>query len=266
MRGPIVSTILYAMREANGRAPGDRVTVNQPTSLSAGRRLDFFATVLMIGVALAFVGMAAYSYLSSPRRETKAVELPVPSQPISLEGATVRGCESSTVAVIEYADFQCPACGTFARNEAPGFFKRFVATCKVKFAFRNVPVAATHGFAVEAAEVAACAGRQGRFWEAYELLYQSPATLAANELRQVAADVGVDDKIAYEHCLTEHATLAQIRLDAGEGITMGLSGTPTFLIGPIESGGQVRIVRRLSGAVIAQRLEEVVENLLSSSK
>ena len=86
------------------------------------------------------------------------------------------GNENSVVTVVEYADFECPACASFAPT---------VDTIKeqfkdeVRFEFRHFPLVQIHQNAQAAHRAAQAAANQGRFWEMHDLLFLRQAQWAA---------------------------------------------------------------------------------------
>jgi protein-disulfide isomerase len=171
------------------------------------------------------------------------------------------GCRAAPIAVVEYADFECPACGVFARDVLPAIRKRYVDSCKVLFAFRHLPVTATHPFALDAAEAAACAAREDRFWVMHDLLFDEQDGLDPISLREKARRMGLNET-AFQACMDGDLMLSRIQLDAGEGITLGASGTPTLLVGTLDGGSTLRVTRRVGGALNAAELEEILDGLL----
>ena len=82
----------------------------------------------------------------------------------------VRG--TGPVALVEVADFECPFCGTHARDVEPMLRKAFVDTGVVRHVFLNNPHA-SHLHATPASEAALCADRQGKFWEMRDALFEN---------------------------------------------------------------------------------------------
>lgn len=235
------------------------------TRPSAGNtQLDMVATIVMLCIAAVLVVWAISSYSSSSRRTSNIVELPLPSDSVSLHGAMVDGCESARLIVITYSDFQCPECGVFAQEVLPSLRKGYVEQCKVRVAFRNLPVAAKHQFAVSAAETAACAGVQGRFWEMHDLIFAHQDSLDPSSLLTMARALRLD-QAALGACLEGRSVLPQIRLDAGEAVTMGVSVTPTVLVGLLDRNNKVKVLRRLTGRV-SPRLEGILDELLRTEE
>lgn len=85
-------------------------------------------------------------------------------------GATnhVRGNLESKVTLVEYADYQCPACGEFFKvtHDIQAEYDD-----KVKFQFRNLPLTSIHPNAFAAARAAEAASAQNKFWEMHDLLF-----------------------------------------------------------------------------------------------
>jgi len=79
-----------------------------------------------------------------------------------------RGKLDSTVTLLEYGDYQCPACQTFSATVTQVHEKY---KDRVKFQFRNLPLAQIHQNAYAAARAAEAADKQGKFWEMHDLLY-----------------------------------------------------------------------------------------------
>jgi protein-disulfide isomerase len=132
--------------------------------------LDVFAAVLVIIVGT----LALWRSLHSTRTPVAAREArpapPLPTEPVSLDGAALKGSSSANIAIIEYSDFQCPYCAKFVRDTFPLLNRRYIETGKVLFAFRHLPLDNIHSLAHRAAENAECARQQGKFWEMHDAL------------------------------------------------------------------------------------------------
>jgi protein-disulfide isomerase len=145
-----------------------------------------------------------------------------------------KGAPDAPVTVYEMADFQCPACRNFALTIFPALDREFIATGKVRWVFINLPLTSIHPNAVEAAEVAMCASRQGRFWETHDLLYQHQAEwerLADPRAALVALGERAGAKRAtLLACLRSDSTRAAVEDDARRAQRAGARATPSFYI------------------------------------
>jgi protein-disulfide isomerase len=221
------------------------------------RLLDVALTVLMAVVAVWLVISAA----KARRGHVVLAEPAPPAEPIALDGAALKGDPTAPVAIIVYSDFLCPACGKFARETLPAIDGQYVKTGKVLLAFRHFPIASPHLLAFKAAEAATCAGRQGKFWEMHDLLFQNQQPRDEDELRQLAKRV-VSDAEAFAQCLNGRAA-RDVQLDAGGGLALGFSATPALLIGIVQADGRVKANRLVSGAIPASALADAVDHLLA---
>ncbi len=131
-------------------------------------------------------------------------------------------------------------------------------------AFRNLPLESIHGNALRAAEAAECALRQGHFWEMHDSIFQDPKRLDVTALRARAKELGLDPG-RFDGCMAGEAT-RKIRTEMVLANRMGITGTPTFLLGLVQTDGRVRVMTRLSGAQPPEKFEQALEALLARTK
>jgi protein-disulfide isomerase len=165
------------------------------------------------------------------------------------------------VAIIEYSDFQCPFCGAFARDTLPEIEQRYVKSGKVLLAFRNLPLASLHPFATKAAEAAECARRQGKFWQIHDRFFQNQQRLDEPSIRLSADASGVDPN-SFNVCLDGQAA-TEVKQEVATAQKLGVSGTPTFFLGRIQPGRQVKVVKRLSGALPFAQFQTEIDAVLA---
>ncbi|MFP5334071.1 MAG: DsbA family protein [Actinomycetes bacterium] len=143
------------------------------------------------------------------------------------------GAVDAPVVMIEWADFQCPFCGRFARETKPELVERYVEAGILRIEWRDFP------YLGEESWTAALAGRaaaeQGRFWEFHDAVYAeeippNSGELTRERLMAIAEQVGMDTT-AFADALDDPAMAEAVRADATEGQALGVTGTPTFLIG-----------------------------------
>ena len=102
--------------------------------------------------------------------ETAQYQAAADQQPPVTEEDWIYGDPDAPITIIEYADFQCPACVGFSLgvkeliNEFPG---------SIRVVFRHLPLPSIHPLAFISAMAAEAAGAQGMFWEMHDLLYQN---------------------------------------------------------------------------------------------
>ena len=189
----------------------------------------------------------------------------IPVEPISLEGVAVRGSRSAKFAVVEFGDYQCPACSRFAQTILPGFFDRYVETNQVLFAYRHLPLERIHPLAVKAAEAAECAGKQNRFWEMNEALYGASPRLELDNLQKIGKSIGLVAP-AFNKCLD-----GQVSADVRQGIDLArsfkFSSVPMFVFGTVEADGRIKATAAKSGvAADPEEFYKLIDAMLSGEQ
>jgi protein-disulfide isomerase len=185
----------------------------------------------------------------------------LPTDPISLDNAYVFGAPTARVAVVEFADFQCPYCGQFASGSFSDIRAKYVDTGKVRFAFVSFPLEQIHPFALDAAVAADCGSQQGRFWEMHDRLFAGQATLTREAFLAHAQSLHLDLN-RFTSCLDKHDTVRMREAEA-EGRVLGVTGTPTFFVGSVGKDGRVLVAQRLVGALAVDRFSAVIDPLLA---
>jgi protein-disulfide isomerase len=194
-----------------------------------GSSMGIFYLVLVI-IAIAGVALLA---TANQRPSADISSRPSITTTVSLDTLPARGKVDAPVTVVEYADFQCPACGVFATTMEAGIVKDYIDTGKVRFVFHDFPLP-QHANAIPAAEAARSAADQGAFWPYHDLLYtkqaeweNSPQPFAqfAAYAEQLKLDRGKFETSFNSH--THRATIMQLYQDSSNG---GVNQTPTFAI------------------------------------
>jgi protein-disulfide isomerase len=146
----------------------------------------------------------------------------------------------------------------------PQIEKEYVETGKLKHIFMNLPLA-MHQNAFKAAEAGLCAGDQGKFWEMHDRLFENQKALGQEDLVRYAEAVGLD-VAKFKSCLDSGKHAAEVNASMAEGQKAAITGTPSFLIGFIETDGKVRAVRKIVGSQPFASFKSVIDELLSSIK
>jgi protein-disulfide isomerase len=136
------------------------------------------------------------------------------------------GPESAPITLVEYGDYQCPACGEaypIVKQVQKLFRKR------LRFVFRNFPLNESHPEAEGAAETAEFAGAQGKFWEMHDALYENQDQLGAELYRALAKTLDLPGP-ELDAALKSGFYRERVRADFSGGIRSGVNGTPTFYI------------------------------------
>jgi protein-disulfide isomerase len=188
---------------------------------------------------------------------------PQPPSTLDIHGENFRGDAGARVALIEYADFECPYCGEYVRKSFPQILSDYIETGKVKYFYRDLPLE-MHSRALPAARAARCAGEQGKFWEMHDSLFAKQNALSAPAVLDRAQTLGLD-KEKFNECLSSEKYTADIQKSVSEAQKMGIDGTPTFFLGVVGPDGDVTVEKRLQGAAPFDVFKTEIDALLAST-
>ena len=202
---------------------------------AASSRPTLFYVVLGV---IALAGMSGLAYVAL--RPTTPVVAPPAELPANLADAGpaqpyVLGSAGAPVQILEFADFECPACGSFATITEPDVRTRIIDAGIASFAYYDFPLP-RHRHSYPASHAAACANEQGRFWEMHDRIYaeqdrwSSQATANPKPLfRQMAQSLGLDVR-RWESCYDTRKYQQRIDANLAEATRRGINTTPTFII------------------------------------
>ena len=177
----------------------------------------FFITLLVV-IALV-VGIFAFT------KQQKGAE--TTAQPTT----HTEGSGTSGVVLIEYGDYECPACGQYypVVKQVAEKYKD-----QITFQFRNLPLVQLHKNAFAGARAAEAADNQGKFWEMHDLLYENQQTWSAASNPTTifvgyAKQLGLDEA-KFQTDMASQATNDKINADIAESKKLKASATPTFVL------------------------------------
>jgi protein-disulfide isomerase len=156
-----------------------------------------------------------------------------------------KGAPDAEIVLLEFSDYQCPYCGKYANETFGQIDEAFVATNRVQYAFHNYPLS-NHADAIPAAVAAECSGEQGKYWEMHDRLFAKQADLSKRIWLQEAPELQLNMQ-AFEKCLSG-AKAEKVKADMAQASRFGVNSTPTFFIGKLTKNGQMKALRRISGA------------------
>jgi len=159
-----------------------------------------------------------------------------PARTLTITNRPSRGESTARVTFIEYSDYGCQYCAQYTHEVSPRLIRDYVDSGKVRYVFKNYPVAELHPDAFTAHVAAACAGDQGRYWEMHDRLFVDQKNFQRARLIEDARSVGLDTA-TFEACLAGTSHDAVIRQDIDEAVRGGVNGTPVFVVALTEPGG-----------------------------
>ncbi len=147
------------------------------------------------------------------------------SPPVSERDHSI-GPATAPVTLVEYGDYECPHCG-HAYPIVKALQRKLGK--RLRFVFRNFPLAEAHPHARHAAEAAEAAADQGKFWEMHDALFENQLALEDHQLVATTRHLGLDaERVA---AALEAGTYTQrVRDDFRSGVRSGVNGTPTFFV------------------------------------
>jgi len=220
-----------------------------PTPRSHGRRrlIAAIAALLVAAVAvlLSFTLDSGSSSRTSEREGPAQAGDSTTSEPDPRDSALLAlarrdaedplamGRADAPVVMIEYADFQCPFCGKFARDTEPELIRSYVDKGILRIEWRNFPVFGQES--EQAARAAWAAGRQQKFWQFHEEAYsktreRNQGAFAEDKLVAMARAAGVTDIDRFLDDMRSEQARTAVQRDQAEGYQLGVTSTPAFLI------------------------------------
>ncbi len=176
----------------------------------------------------------------------RAVTRPVLTEHVAAEGRTL-GPAGAPVKIIEFTDFQCPACAqaSILLHEE---VRRARGRILLELKYFPLPM---HQHARRAAVIAACALDQGKFWPMEQLLFKSQKSWVGMDnpddyFLSLARGLGLDD-VKMMRCMSDHAVAARIEEDVAQGHARGVAATPTFFINGKMAVGTKNLQQVLAG-------------------
>ena len=225
--------------------------------------LKLYLAVLGTGVSvlvLALSLVSSHTLLQAQRKELAGLLEFLRTEPpsaIPTGGLPARGPERAPVTVVVFSDFLCEQC-----KRGSSYLDIVAANHRDSLRIVHVSYPADpscnpyaektlHPGACALARAAACAGRQGRFWEFHDAVFGDPAKARPDSLTAYAARAGLD-RVALEACMAEGDSANGLPTEIALAQSAGVNATPTFFFNG----------RRVVGALKPWMLEAALEALL----
>lgn len=146
---------------------------------------------------------------------------------------TYLGNKDAKVTLVEYSDFQCPACKAF--EDIVKQLRESYSAEDLKIVYRHFPLRSIHPNADLAAQAAEAAGEEGKFWEMKDLLFKNQAEWSQEKdpkglFGAYAKEVGLDVAEFDEDLLPEDDSKERVEKDYQSGVALGVNSTPTFIL------------------------------------
>jgi protein-disulfide isomerase len=173
-----------------------------------------------------------------------------PIQAISTDDDPSIGPSGAPVTIVEFTDFQCPACSAM-HPVLEEVLKAYGD--RVRFVVRDFPLQ-QHEWAKKAAEAANAAKAQGKFFEYAALLFQRQKALDLASLKKYASELGLD-RVKFDAELDKGVYAAEVKHDMDDGEIYGVGSTPSIFINGV-------LLKTLS----AEGLREAIDRAAAGNK
>jgi len=181
--------------------------------------------MIVAGVVIGFIALfGVWKLTSKPATPTK-VDI------VLNEHDHIKGNSDAKTTLVEYSDFQCPACKAFQP-----IISQVVEKNKdsVRLVYRHFPLESIHKNARKAAYASEAAARQGKFWEMHDMLFQNqqdwekesdPNKKFEAYIKNIKGDVE-----RFKKDLKELSIQDKVDRDYASGVQFGVNSTPSFYL------------------------------------
>jgi protein-disulfide isomerase len=195
------------------------------------------AVIAIAGAALLFTYISGANEPSGGVSIAGTTDTELPFETGRTEnGFYYKGSTDAPVQVVEYADYQCPACANFATSSLyDNVTSNYVEAGQVHYVFHDFPLQ-MHPNAPVASQAAYCSGDQDQYWAMHEEIFRTQAqwssltnSAAARFFAGLAEDLG-QNRATFEACLAEGTYQEHVQAAYQSSVQNGIQATPTFVV------------------------------------
>lgn len=200
-------------------------------------RLRLSGSTAFLAILVLAVLVFAWSTISEGRKLARSTQS-TPSPTISADDPSL-GPESAQVIIVEYGDFQCPACKAVQPDVALLLAKY---SGRVRLVWKDFPVSSQHPQALAAAVAARCAHEQGKFWEMHDRLFEEQDNFDAARYTEIAQALGLQLD-SFTACMNTSQTTQRITTSVAEAVALGVDGVPTLYVNGVRQSNTFDIAQ-----------------------
>lgn len=231
----VVAVAIIGLRVDAARAESQNSSLNELRAL----RKDVEALRVQVAEIRADTKYLTKLFTQGKRLEGPTSVITFQPSKLSLENPYL-GDEQAPLVVMEFYDYECEYCAQYHKSVFPRLKKEYIDTGKVRFIFRDLILGPTPGSA-PAASFAACAGQQGEFLQAHDLLFSHREEVRSGKFGELSNLLPNIDLAALNTCLNSPRyrvpfgkegpePSAEARDDMQEAEALQLTGTPAFVL------------------------------------
>lgn len=210
----------------NARRRAAAIEAERKRKAAIRRNVIISASVL----ALAAIVIGTVVAIGNVNRQRQAAAAP-PAELVRTDSVYLNRVPDAKVTVVEFLDFECEACGALYPTMEQA---RKTYGDRVNFVVRYFPIE-SHFNSMRAARAVEAAGKQGKWEQMYQMMYETQTQWAEQKVPQdqvfrgFAQRLGLD-MAAWEAAYNDPATEQRIKADQNDGIALGVQGTPTVFV------------------------------------
>lgn len=195
------------------------------------RQHDKNSKVAQVAGAVIILFAAIVGWQAFNKNDASSLRIVTPEPSTIGENENVKGNENSDVVLVEYSDFQCPACA----NYYP-IVKQLMSEYSEKIAlvYRHFPLYSIHPNAEEAAWAAEAASKQGKFWEMHDMLFEKQSQWSSERnVKQIFGDYAESlglNREQWEADYESNEVRDKVSADVVSGNKANVNSTPSFFI------------------------------------
>ncbi|MEA3449911.1 MAG: thioredoxin domain-containing protein [Patescibacteria group bacterium] len=197
----------------------------------------FLLTLLLFIIVIVIIGVKSFKIYKNPIDSTSSSKYTVSTEKLKLINNNPLshsiGSSSPLITIVEFSDFTCPYCKNAFSTIREISLKY---QDKIRIIYRHYPIITEYSTLL--ALSAECAGEQDKFWAMHDSLFLNQGISTANELNELARQIGLDGK-KFNNCLEGKKYLGSVTADLKAGQNLGITGTPTWYINDIKIAGNI---------------------------
>ncbi|WP_445370982.1 DsbA family protein [Methylomonas sp. HW2-6] len=242
-------------------------------NIKAITMLFFLSWVSSVSAEEGWVADEVFTQLSEMRKEIgqlkdkvfaleqKLVQSQPKAEPISLAGAAnISSAKASpNIAVVEFSDYECPFCAKHNKNVLPKLRERYIDKGVIQYVMMDFPLE-FHAHAKMAALATRCAGEQKQYWPMHDAIFEAKGQVNDELLAEVVSRHKLDLAVLRK-CMDDPVQLDKLQSDIALGSSLGVNGTPAFLIGKINKNKQLVEYRRFDGVQSFETFASMIDSL-----
>lgn len=164
----------------------------------------------------------------------------------NLQDTPYKGNKNAKIILIEFSDFECPFCKRFTDVTLPKLISDWIDTGKMVMYYIHFPLN-FHPKAEPAARASYCAYKQDKFWEYHDLMFSNINSINNNleSYLSLAKQLGLDEE-EFKECFNSPEASNKVQEDLAYSLSIGVRGTPSFLLIVDKSVDREKVVRAAS--------------------